>query len=48
MTKSEQSLRERRICRKCCIIFDNLKACPRCGKGDKIEVYFELVSVPGF
>jgi len=48
MANIEQHLKERRLCKKCCIVFDDVKQCPRCGKGDKMEVYFELVSVPKF
>lgn len=38
----KRMLREKRICGECCIIFEKTDECPRCGKSDKIQPYFDL------
>jgi predicted Zn-ribbon and HTH transcriptional regulator len=32
---------EKSICRKCGIVFKRASECPRCGKSDGLDVYFE-------
>ncbi len=43
MSGSPPKLKEKRICRTCCIIFDKADRCPRCGKGENLEVYLDPV-----
>jgi len=33
---------EKMMCIKCGIVFEKADACPRCGKKDKLEVYFDM------
>jgi len=40
--KAKKDLVEKNICRKCGIVFERASACPRCGKSEALDVYFEF------
>jgi RNA polymerase subunit RPABC4/transcription elongation factor Spt4 len=38
----KKDLVEKSICRKCSIVFEKAAECPRCGKSDMVDTYFDF------
>ncbi|MEM2954919.1 MAG: hypothetical protein QW625_03165 [Candidatus Nanoarchaeia archaeon] len=43
ISRKKFRLIEKTICKECGIVFKKADSCPRCGKGETIEVYFETL-----
>jgi rRNA maturation endonuclease Nob1 len=41
--KSPIRLIEKNICKACGIVFKKADVCPRCGKGETLEIYLEEI-----
>jgi len=39
---AKRDLVEKSICLKCSIVFPTAAECPRCGKKDNVNVYFDI------